>query len=309
MIRWWWRRIPIRRWRCCAMRATRSAQCLARSDTVQCGVSAPRSAADAEAKARLGVLEFPPRGHGRGGRRRRRHHLLDELLQGIDTARPLFVSLNPPFEPKPDLTFARFNCDHPQFDAAPSTAQKRLDDDSGREPDLVLRSLDRIWFSRRRICVGTRRCAGGSAARFRGAAQAHVRGGRRMNQDSVPSPNRCRNALSRRCHACASRAGRSSLRYRVLNLLIDLDRLEEADSQSRLFAVKPARASIPSTSAITVPAMARPSPMPRGKAKAEGIDLTGGRYGCSAIRACSATSSIRSRSITATDADGSLALC
>ncbi len=58
-------------------------------------------------------------------------------LQGIDPACPLFVSLNPPFEPKPDLTFARFNCDHPQFDAAAFAAQKRLDDIQG---------ANRTWF-------------------------------------------------------------------------------------------------------------------------------------------------------------------
>jgi predicted NAD/FAD-binding protein len=50
---------------------------------------------------------------------------------------PLFVSLNPPFEPDPALTFSRFTCDHPQFDAAAFAAQARLDDIQG---------ADRIWF-------------------------------------------------------------------------------------------------------------------------------------------------------------------
>jgi predicted NAD/FAD-binding protein len=58
-------------------------------------------------------------------------------LQGIDPACPLFVSLNPPFEPKSELTFAHFNCDHPQFDAAAFAAQKRLDDIQG---------ANRTWF-------------------------------------------------------------------------------------------------------------------------------------------------------------------
>ena len=47
-------------------------------------------------------------------------------LQGIDEAKPLFVSLNPPFAPDPDLTFGRYLCDHPQYDTAAFAAQKRL---------------------------------------------------------------------------------------------------------------------------------------------------------------------------------------
>ena len=59
------------------------------------------------------------------------------LLQGIDNDRPLFVSLNPPFEPAPDLTFARFTCEHPQFDARAFDAQKNLD---------MIQGARRTWF-------------------------------------------------------------------------------------------------------------------------------------------------------------------
>lgn len=58
-------------------------------------------------------------------------------LQHIDAGKPLFVSLNPPFAPDPALTFAHFNCDHPQFDAAAFAAQARLDDIQG---------VNRTWF-------------------------------------------------------------------------------------------------------------------------------------------------------------------
>jgi predicted NAD/FAD-binding protein len=58
-------------------------------------------------------------------------------LQHIDADCPLFVSLNPPFEPEPGLTFARFACEHPQFDAAAFAAQARLDDIQG---------VNRTWF-------------------------------------------------------------------------------------------------------------------------------------------------------------------
>ena len=98
-------------------------------------------------------------------------------LQGIDPACPLFVSLNPPFEPKPELTFARFNCDHPQFDRAAFAAQKRLDDIQG---------CNRTWFCgawtgygfhedglRSGLAVadrlGRRHCLGAGAAAFCGS--------------------------------------------------------------------------------------------------------------------------------------------
>ena len=53
-------------------------------------------------------------------------------LQGIDQEKPLFVSLNPPFEPDPKLTFGQYLCEHPQYNAAAFAAQKRLDDIQGR---------------------------------------------------------------------------------------------------------------------------------------------------------------------------------
>ena len=53
-------------------------------------------------------------------------------LQGIDKDKPLFVSLNPPFEPNPDLTFGQFICEHPQYDAAAFAAQRRLEDIQGK---------------------------------------------------------------------------------------------------------------------------------------------------------------------------------
>ena len=53
-------------------------------------------------------------------------------LQGHDDARPLFVSLNPPFEPDPALTFGRYLCDHPQYETAAFAAQKRLGEIQGQ---------------------------------------------------------------------------------------------------------------------------------------------------------------------------------
>lgn len=52
-------------------------------------------------------------------------------LQGIDRDKQLFVSLNPPFAPAPELTFGEFTCEHPQYNAAAFAAQKRLSEIQG----------------------------------------------------------------------------------------------------------------------------------------------------------------------------------
>jgi predicted NAD/FAD-binding protein len=53
-------------------------------------------------------------------------------LQAIEDDRPLFVSLNPPFEPDPALIFGKYMCDHPQYNAAAFAAQKRLGEIQGK---------------------------------------------------------------------------------------------------------------------------------------------------------------------------------
>lgn len=58
-------------------------------------------------------------------------------LQAIDPSRPLFITLNPPFEPDPAKTFRRFRYSHPQYDAAALKAQRRLGETQG---------ANRTWF-------------------------------------------------------------------------------------------------------------------------------------------------------------------
>jgi len=53
-------------------------------------------------------------------------------LQGIDPAKPLFVSLNPKTAPDPDLTFGVYDYDHPQFDVASLAAQRQFHRVQGR---------------------------------------------------------------------------------------------------------------------------------------------------------------------------------
>lgn len=52
-------------------------------------------------------------------------------LQNLPADKPVFVSLNPTEPPRPDLTFATFEYDHPQFDGAAIAAQKALDQIQG----------------------------------------------------------------------------------------------------------------------------------------------------------------------------------
>lgn len=52
-------------------------------------------------------------------------------LQGLDAARPLFVTLNGP-DPDPALTFASFDYDHPQFDTPALAAQRQFHRIQGR---------------------------------------------------------------------------------------------------------------------------------------------------------------------------------
>jgi uncharacterized protein len=53
-------------------------------------------------------------------------------LQGIDPTRPLFVTLNPPRAPKPELVFQTFNYSHPQFTSAAFAGQKLLRQTNGK---------------------------------------------------------------------------------------------------------------------------------------------------------------------------------
>ncbi|ABD88106.1 NAD/FAD-binding protein [Rhodopseudomonas palustris] len=53
-------------------------------------------------------------------------------LQSIPDDKPLFVSLNPPFAPDPALTFGRYVCEHPHYNAAAFAAQQRLGEIQGQ---------------------------------------------------------------------------------------------------------------------------------------------------------------------------------
>jgi predicted NAD/FAD-binding protein len=58
-------------------------------------------------------------------------------LQGIDRRVPLFVTLNPLHEPRPETVIARLAYDHPSFDGRALAAQKRL---------AGIQGADRVWY-------------------------------------------------------------------------------------------------------------------------------------------------------------------
>ena len=59
------------------------------------------------------------------------------MLQAIDPACPLFITLNPPFEPAAESIFGRYSYAHPQFDAPALAARTRLGEIQG---------ASRTWF-------------------------------------------------------------------------------------------------------------------------------------------------------------------
>lgn len=59
------------------------------------------------------------------------------LLQNLDHAKPVFVTLNPPAPPAPDTIFGHYVYDHPQFDKAALRAQEALPSIQG---------VNGVWF-------------------------------------------------------------------------------------------------------------------------------------------------------------------
>ncbi|MDX2232900.1 MAG: FAD-dependent oxidoreductase [Hyphomonadaceae bacterium] len=60
------------------------------------------------------------------------------LLQGIDRAKPVFVTLNPETPPSPELTFGRYAYSHPQFNAEALAARNAIEAAQGAR---------RTWFA------------------------------------------------------------------------------------------------------------------------------------------------------------------
>lgn len=59
-------------------------------------------------------------------------------LQGIDPAKPVFVSLNPHKPVRDDLVFGRYDYEHPMFDAVAIAAQRDI---------ASLQGQNRLWFA------------------------------------------------------------------------------------------------------------------------------------------------------------------
>jgi predicted NAD/FAD-binding protein len=68
------------------------------------------------------------------------------LLQSIDNAYPLFVTLNPFVKPKPELTFNTHHFTHPIFDEAAIQAQARISEISGTDRISYVGAWQRYGF-------------------------------------------------------------------------------------------------------------------------------------------------------------------
>ncbi len=117
-------------------------------------------------------------------------------LQGIDDDKPLFVSLNPPFEPDPELTFGKYMCEHPQYNAAAFAAQKRLGEIQGRRHTWFCGAWTGYGFHedglRSGLAVAEALGAIGAVAR----AAARTRGGRGV---AMPDATARADAITGRC--------------------------------------------------------------------------------------------------------------
>ena len=133
-------------------------------------------------------------------------------LQGIDDDKPLFVSLNPPFEPDPALTFGKYMCDHPQYNAAAFAAQKRLGEIQGKRHTWFCGAWTGYGFHEDGLrsglavaeALGRNGAVAGAAARTGGSCGVAMP---REITKAEAHPAACRGrALFWRRHACAAEA-------------------------------------------------------------------------------------------------------
>ena len=205
-------------------------------------------------------------------------------LQDIDDDKPLFVSLNPPFAPAPELTFGKYMCEHPRYNAAAFAAQKRLGEIQGRRHTWFCGAWTGYGFHedglRSGLAVAEALGARGAVAR----TAARTGGGRGVTMRNTTAAAGMRRPADAPAalyfgdvmHARLKPVGHR-FSYRVMSLLIDLDRLDAADRQSPLFGVN--RAAL--YGFHEADHGRRDGSSLRGYAQAcaaeRGVDLTGGR--------------------------------
>ena len=206
-------------------------------------------------------------------------------LQGIDTTSRCSSASTRRLRRQPELTFGKYRCEHPAIQRRRLCCPEAAGGHPGPASYLVLRRLDRIRLSRGRITI---RARGRRSARRGGAvARTAARNWHKPRSSDVEANRRNPNPMTSPRVAAALYLGRvmharlkpigHRFSYRVMCLLIDLDRLEAANRQSRLFGVN--RAALYSFhEADHGERDGSPLRLYAQRCAAErGIDLTGGR--------------------------------
>jgi len=150
------------------------------------------------------------------------------LLQDIEKAHPVFVTLNPAIPPKPDLTFSRFEFSHPQFDAPAAKAVTAL---------KSLQGKDGIWLAGAWMGSGFHEDglkSGLSVALALGGAVPWTA----QNLEPYVAPERTQSPPAADTSTIeVFKPFERSFSYRIFMIDVDIDRLNEASKVSSLFSV------------------------------------------------------------------------
>ncbi len=205
------------------------------------GLSASRRELDAETSARLGLLELPSlaaRGHCP---KRRRGHLLDEPPAGDRQRQAVVRQPQSPVRAGPCADLRQIHLRASAIQRRGLCRAEAARRNPGPPPHMVLRRLDRIRVPRRWLALGAGRCRSAGRGGTMARAAPRTGGGRGIAMaGEVARPAMPDDAAALYfgdvMHARLKPMGHR-FSYRVMSLLIDLDRLDQADRLSPLFAV------------------------------------------------------------------------
>ena len=163
-------------------------------------------------------------------------------LQDIDRRQAAVRQPQSAVRARPELTFGKYTCEHPQYNAAAFAAQKRLGEIQGRRHTWFCGAWTGYGFHEDGLrsglavaeALGRRRALARTAAGTRGGRGVAMHADTAGRGTSRPQPRAL--YFGDVMHARLKPMGHR-FSYRVMSLLIDLDRLDAADRQSPLFGV------------------------------------------------------------------------